>query len=312
MIKYILLPLLLGLSSAGSVSGQSAGSAAAKVRHIITSDGVDLYVTVKGSGTPCLYIHGGPGSGSWWLEKFSGAMLEKRFRMIYLDQRGTCRSSSPKDGNFSMDRMIQDFEEVRNALGIGQWITLGHSFGGILQVGYARRHPEIMKGMIMLNCSLSFEASAAEAIPKICEFLNISDTGAYTDTTVPVMDRLMPLVTQLRERDIFWKMHYASPKKKKIMDATFEEIPNWNKDLENSPLAGQGYGEDYRKETSGLTMPVLFFYGKKDWMVGPEHYKGVHFPNMMPWGSDVGHVASLENPADLKKAIDSYRKKYTL
>ena len=105
--------------------------AAAQEKHVITSDGVDLFVNVKGEGTPCLYLHGGPGSGSYWLEKFVGDSLEKHFRMIYLDQRGVGRSTSPADGNFSMERMVKDFEEVREALGIGRWITLGHSFGGL-------------------------------------------------------------------------------------------------------------------------------------------------------------------------------------
>ena len=31
-------------------------------RQILTSDGVNLYVTVRGQGTSCLYIHGGQGS----------------------------------------------------------------------------------------------------------------------------------------------------------------------------------------------------------------------------------------------------------
>ena len=44
----------------------------AQERNIFTTDSVSLYVNVKGSGTPCLYIHGGPGSGSYWVEKFFG------------------------------------------------------------------------------------------------------------------------------------------------------------------------------------------------------------------------------------------------
>jgi len=59
---------------------------------------------------------------------------------------------------------------------------------------------------------------------------------------------------------------------------------------------------------SGLNMPVLFFYGKTDWVAaGPSQYKYVHFPNQLLWGSDVGHVPFLENPADLEKAIDQFR-----
>ncbi len=112
----------------------SLAPAQALVKHIITSDSVDLFVTVKGKGTPCLYIHGGPGSGSWWLEKFSGQMLESKLQMIYLDQRGVGRSTSPKSGDFSFERMVKDFEEIRAALGIKRWLIMGHSFGGILQM----------------------------------------------------------------------------------------------------------------------------------------------------------------------------------
>ncbi len=96
-----------------------------------TSDGVDLYVEVRGKGTPCLYVHGGPASGSYWARKFAGDVLEKHFRMIYLDQRGACRSSSPQNGDFSMNRLVEDFEEVRKALSIDRWLTMGHSFGGL-------------------------------------------------------------------------------------------------------------------------------------------------------------------------------------
>ena len=60
----------------------------AQEQFVLTSDSVELYVNIKGNGTPCLYIHGGPGSGSYWVEKFFGSELEQHFKMIYLDQRG--------------------------------------------------------------------------------------------------------------------------------------------------------------------------------------------------------------------------------
>jgi proline iminopeptidase len=182
----------------------------AACRHVTTSDGVKLYFEVRGKGTPCLYLHGGPGSGSYWLEKFSGDMLEKYFQMIYLDQRGVARSGSPKDGNYSMDRMVQDFEEIRAALGIRKWVILGHSFGGILQVGYAERHPQVIKGMIMLNCSLDLNATLQETLPHACELLNMSDAEPCTNSKMPLLDRVQVVYGKLREKDLFWKMAYAS------------------------------------------------------------------------------------------------------
>ncbi len=70
---------------------------------IITSDSVQLYVKIEGTGPSCLYIHGGPGSGGNWLEEFMGDWLEQHFQMIYLDQRGVGRSSSSYDHDYSMN-----------------------------------------------------------------------------------------------------------------------------------------------------------------------------------------------------------------
>jgi proline iminopeptidase len=96
-----------------------------------TSDGVGLYLKISGQGPPCLYIHGGPGSGSYWMEHFAGDILEERFTMIYIDLRGVGRSESPEDGNYSMDRMVADFEEIRTHLEFDDWIIMGHSFSGL-------------------------------------------------------------------------------------------------------------------------------------------------------------------------------------
>jgi proline iminopeptidase len=279
-------------------------------RRMKTSDGVELFVEVKGEGPFCLYIHGGPGVGSYWLQKFSGQMLERRFRMIYVDQRGSCRSSSPADGNYSIDRILTDFEEVRAVLGIEQWLTLGHSLGGILQVVYAERHPEVIKGMVMLNCSLSLEGSAEEALPKACSFLaNDEAPSECRDLSIPLLQRVSKIYGELRKRDLWWKMGYRSRENFEIMNASFEDIPGFNHDFENAPIPEE-YLVDVREMTAHVKVPVLFFYGRSDWMVGPNHYKSVKFPELLAWGSDVGHVPSLEAPDDLAKAIDAYLERY--
>lgn len=285
----------------------------AQVKHIITSDGVDLYVTVKGKGTPCLYVHGGPGSGSYWLEHFIGDSLEKHFQMIYLDQRGVSRSTSPKDQNYSMERMVKDFEEVRVSLGIKKWITMGHSFGGLLQMGYANRFPNVIKGMIMINCTLDITESFKNSwYPKGCEFLNDTIIQPYMDESLSVSERWDSLIVALNKKDLIWKMGYSSKKNNDLMNSTFGEIPDWNWDFGAVAMKVKDYWNNFKLNTSDLSMPVLFFYGKSDWMVGPDHYEGVNFPNMILWGSDVGHMPFLENKDDLIKAISSYKKSYKL
>ena len=284
--------------------------AGAQEKYILTSDSVSLFVKVKGTGPACLYIHGGPGSGSNWLEKLYGETLEKHFKVIYLDQRGVGRSSTPKNGNYCMDRMTRDFEEVRAALGFQHWLTLGHSFGGILQMGYAKRYPQSNKGMLMINCTLDLNDSFRNSwIKKAYEIAGV-ENPVYDGDTVPVQDRLQEAIGLLHKKGLMWKMTYSSPENEKRMNNTYKDIPNWNHDFSSKALDCKDYWNDYRPETSGVELPVLVFYGTRDWLVGPNHYKGLNFPNKILWKSDVGHMPFMEAPKDLEKAIVCYLGRY--
>lgn len=286
-------------------------SVSAQEQIIKTSDGVDLYVKVAGEGTPCLYLHGGPGSGSYWAEKFAGDILGKHLQMIYLDQRGVGRSGSPASGDFSTDRMMKDFEEVRSALKIDKWLTMGHSFGGILQMQYSQRYPQSIQGMLMINCALKLNDGNAP-LQKAYELLDDPSMKKYLNDSIPALERMGKLYSALRDKGIFWKMAYASKASEEMMGQTFGEIQNWNSDYEPKAIENSDTWIDYKPFSAEMTMPVLFFYGKTDWIIGTEHYKGIKFPNVIFWGSDVGHIPFIENKPDLENAIVSYLKKYNL
>ena len=232
--------------------------------------------------------------------------------MIYLDQRGVARSTSPKDGNYSMDRMIKDFEEVRAALGIDRWLTMGHSFGGLLQMEYVLSYPESIMGMLMINASLHMEENFNSSwCPKASEFLGIDEPLPCMDSSKSLIDRWGSLIQSLNEQDLFWKMGYADKKNMEVMNASFGEIENWNWEMGNAVMGVEDYWQDYQGLTSQVKVPVLFFYGKYDWMVGPNHFKGAKFPNIFLWESNVGHMPFMENRSDLEKAIDSFTSKFS-
>lgn len=278
-------------------------------KTITTSDGVKLYVKIEGSGTPLLFLHGGPGSASLWFEKLSGEFMEEHFTVVYLDQRGVGRSGSPADNNYSMDRLTQDFEEVRKALGYESWLTLGHSFGGILQMGYSKKYPEAIAGMIMLNCTINLNESACESwLPKAAEF--VEEKYSCDGDTIPMPQRMNEFGGKLRERNIFWKMGSRDAGTFDVLDKISAEIENFNYDLSRYAMNYPDYWEDFKPLTANLHMPVLYFYGKTDYMVGPEHYKTLKFPDMMLWESNGGHVPFVEDKEDLEKAILAYLGKH--
>ena len=281
----------------------------AEEKIITTSDGVKLYVKVEGNGTPLLYIHGGPGSGSYWFEKLSGEFMEQHFTVVYLDQRGVGRSESAQDQNYSLDRLTLDFEEVRKALGYESWLTLGHSFGGILQMGYAQRYPAAQKGMIMVNCTINLPQSACESwLPKAAEF--VGETYTCEGDTVATTQRMGEFGGKLRDKGIFWKMGSKSTDTFGKLDQISAEIENFNYDLSRHALNYPEYWENFKPLAAGMKMPVLYFYGKEDFMVGPEHYKDLEFSNLLLWENKGGHVPFIEDKEDLEKAILAYTEKF--
>jgi proline iminopeptidase len=286
-------------------------NALAQERIIYTSDSVKLYVNVKGNGPACLYIHGGPGGGSYWLEAFSGDTLEQNFRMIYLDQRGTGNSSSPRDNNYSMERMIRDFEEVREALDIKQWIILGHSFAGIPMMGYVLNQPDVIIGLIFINCTLSMNDSFEKSwMPRAIELVGEDVPAKCLDPSVSLLERMMAISPVLNKKNIRWKLFYTSEENNQKMSETYSHYKNWNGDFSEKGLEVPDYWDDFLKLTSKVEQPVLFYYGIQDWAVGPDHYKGIEFPEMLLWRSEGGHMPFLENKDDLANAIRAYLNRY--
>ena len=73
---------------------------------------------------------------------------------------------------------------------------------------------------------------------------------------------------------------------------------------------GEDYWENFKPASEKIDAPVLFFYGTWDWMAGPLQYRGVKFPQMLLWESQVGHIALLEGKSDVEKAILTYLEKF--
>ena len=302
-MRHVLL--LLAFLISGAIS-QPIYAYQDTVCHIMTSDSIRLYVHVKGEGPMCLYLHGGPGSGSTWMEAVSGHILEKRFTMVYLDQRGVCKSETPKNDDFSFARQIQDWEEVRQALGIDHWLLMGHSWGGILMMGYWKAHPNVIDGMMFINCTLSRDTSFVDSwLPRALNILGDTASPVAKDESRPLKERMMAVFPQLND-DNRWMLF--TPNK-----WANDSIGSWrfHKDCIShgkgeTPLLMDEYGEDFRPLTSAIKVPVLYLYGRQDYAVGPEHYKALHFPNAVVLGADCGHMVFLEEPAVFAETLDKF------
>ncbi len=122
-----------------------------------TGDGNLVYWETYGSrdGVPMLMVHGGPGSGFvGWRPR---SLDPQRYRVIVFDQRN-CGRSTPHASDPAADmslnttqHLIADMEQLREHLGVDQWLLRGSSWGVTLSLAYAQRYPERVSGMIMVS-----------------------------------------------------------------------------------------------------------------------------------------------------------------
>ena len=113
-------------------------------------------------GIPIVFIHGGPGNA---IADYFGNSNKRFFDdanhtyfVVEIDQRGTGKSQpSVRDDwknmkhyqDISIDKMCDDFEQVRDYLGIDEWLVWGGSFGSTLAINYGERYPESCMALIL-------------------------------------------------------------------------------------------------------------------------------------------------------------------
>ncbi len=132
---------------------------------IAVADGVEVYLEDTGpKDAPAIVVlHGGPGGSCYTLREGLGEYLDD-FRVLYLDQRGGGRSPElPEEpGLFTVDALVDDLHHLRDHLGLDTWTLLGHGFGALLALDYARRSPETTERLVLINPWTNFPWLASQ------------------------------------------------------------------------------------------------------------------------------------------------------
>ncbi len=288
---------LIGLCTYTGVQAQQ------KSFYFTTSDSVQIFVRIAGSGQPCLFIHGGPGSWTKYYYALGGDVAERNMTMIYVDQRGCGRSGGSETNNYSLARIVKDFEELRAYLGYKKWMLMPHSFGGTIATEYAYLHQQHIAGLIYVNCTLNLTHAKQSYVEQGARILGL-----------PVQEFLKPGVTgteawgrvisELNAKDLMYKMMYPSKEGFEKMNAVMDTTLNWQ--FGSKVWGYPEYEQDFTIKTASIKTPVLVISGKFDYAVGPDHYKAFKFPQATYRLMETGHCPYQEQPEVFLKHIKAF------
>ncbi len=110
---------------------------------------IDIACTVVGDGTPLVVLHGAIGLGSTYMRALDpwGEVLQ----LVHYDQRGSGDTPVGDVQRVSFAGGVDDLEGLRQGLGLGRILVLGHSAGAYLAALYAAEHPSTTAGVVLLN-----------------------------------------------------------------------------------------------------------------------------------------------------------------
>lgn len=114
----------------------------------VTSNGIELYYEVHGSG-PTLVLIAGLGYGCWYWQKLT-AELRDDFEVVLFDNRGAGQSSQP-DGPYTVPMLAADTAGLLDALKLTDIALLGHSLGGFIAQELVVSRPDLVGKLILAS-----------------------------------------------------------------------------------------------------------------------------------------------------------------
>ena len=105
-----------------------------------------------GEGPPVILIHGMAASLQDW-DAYLPSLVSRGYRAIALDLPGHGESSKPEDAReYHVDALYESMRDWIEGLDLeSPPLLVGHSLGGYLSLAYARRHPDRVRGLALID-----------------------------------------------------------------------------------------------------------------------------------------------------------------
>jgi proline-specific peptidase len=111
---------------------------------------------------PILTVHGGPGGTHDYLEPLEVLAQDGR-SVVFYDQLGAGNSDRPDDPSlWSVELFVEELATLKRELGLDRIHLLGQSWGGMLALEYALRHPAGLASLIEANSAASIPLHISE------------------------------------------------------------------------------------------------------------------------------------------------------
>lgn len=234
-------------------------------------NGTKIFFDIEGNGVEledgglkekpvCFLLHGGPG-GTHFNFKPHVKKLAEEVQLVYIDNRGSGFSAKGPQESYTLENNVEDIEALRQYLGLKEIYILGHSYGGMVAMSYARKYQQNLKGLILVTTSPSYRF-----MEKAQEFIEKNGTDDQKRVTQYLWDGSFESAEQVQEYYEVMSPLYSEKVKKEGVSGS--GVSSVNRSFE---ALNEGFGNFLKRYDltgclSDISVPTLVIAGKHDWI----------------------------------------------
>lgn len=260
----------------------------------VVVDGRVVAYERAGDGPPLVLLHGYVGDGpTTWRPQIDA--LSDEFTVIAWDAPGAGGSDDPPE-DFGIAAYADCLAGFVDALGLGSPHVAGLSFGGIVAIELARRHPAIPKTLILASAYAGWRGSLPEdlAEQRLQQALTLADLppDRFAATLLPTM--------------------FSSSTAQESVDAFGVALRAFHP--AGFRAMARASAEDLRDALPRITAPTLLVHGDADVRAPHDVAERLHAAiagSTLVTLATVGHVCNLEAPDAFNLAVRTYLHDHT-
>jgi proline iminopeptidase len=216
-------------------------------------------------------IHGGPGGDHSDL-KPSLEPLSETMQLVFFDHRGQGRSARGDVARYVLDENVEDMEALRRHLGLGPIVSIGTSYGGMVAMAHAARHPDAVSHLILI-VTAAHAGLNARAQEIVAERGTDEQKAAVADLFAGRLDTVEKLH---RYYDVLGPLYSRRYNPELAQRSRARGIAS--PEAIRRAFAPGGFLRDFdlRPELAAITAPTLILAGRHDWICPPEFSEEIH------------------------------------
>lgn len=126
----------------------------------------------EGEGPVIVMVHGNPTWSFYYRNLVQ--LLKNSYRIIVPDHIGCGFSDKPQDYPYHLENHIYNLEQLLAHLGVSDISLVMHDWGGAIGMGYAGRHSETVRSLVVMNTA-AFRSRSIPFRIRVCRIPLLGD-----------------------------------------------------------------------------------------------------------------------------------------